>query len=130
MDGIRGVIPVTPVTLACAAAARIGRQRMADGVDSATFRIAMRDVYEELKRADVPIEIEDPYARSERQAFRRQEARDMSEDLDEADALEKALDLALDVTTKRRLLYTDGGRLRSQRFDLVQYYANSLEQHA
>ncbi len=130
MDGIRGVIPVTPVTLACAAAARIGRQRMADGVDSATFRIAMRDVYEELKRADVPIEIEDPYARSERQAFRRQEDRDMSEDLDEADALEKALDLALDVTTKRRLLYTDGGRLRSQRFDLVQYYANSLEQHA
>ncbi len=126
LTAIGNVIPATPVTLVCAAAARIGRQRMADGVDAGAFRIVMRDVYEELKAKGTPLALEDPYAKGERQAYRRQETADMSEDLDEADTLERALDLALDVTTKRRLLYLDDGVLRSQRFDLVHYYANSL----
>ncbi len=126
LTAISKVIPATPVTLACAAAARIGSQKMADGVDAGAFRIAMRDVYQELKRAGTPIEIEDPYARGEKQAFRRQEAADLSEGLDVAEALERALELALDVTTRRHVLYRDGSTIRSQRFDLVQYYANSL----
>jgi len=120
-------IPVTPVTLACMAAAKIGEDAMTKGVERGTFLLAMRSCLESLQKAKAPFAISDPYT-GRREG--RMGVAEMTDAVDAADDLERVLARALDVTTKRGILRCNGSvRVLPGRWSLVQYYANSLQSH-
>ncbi len=128
MQAIGKVMPTTPATLVAAAMHEIGAERMKAGVDRGTMILAMRQVFERLKAVGAPIAIDDPYA-ERRAGHRRMVTAAVTADLDEAEMLDRALDLALDVTTKRHVLYQRGNLFHGDRPDLIEYYTRSIEQH-
>ncbi len=125
MDRIAHVIPATPVTFVCAAMQAIGEERMKTGVDRGSMVLAMRQVHDELSKQGAPLALTGPYENPTGR-FRRQAARDISQYIDDAELLADTLRLAVDVMKKRHILYVQGGVYRTQRWDLVTYYANSL----
>lgn len=135
MRRIAKAIPVTPVPLVASAMVELGADRLAAGVGRGDLLLAMRARIDGLQAAGAPFFTGDPYAH--RAEERRRAARALTRDdlgavvvgLGETDDLEETLDRALDVLRRRGLLFEDpDGRLRTHpiRWDLVQYYANSL----
>lgn len=135
MQRIAQAIPVTPVPLVAAAMTDLGVDALSRGVGRGDLLAAMRSRIERLQRRDAPFFTGDPYAH--RAEERRRAARALTRDdlgdvlvgLGETDDLEETLERALDVLARRELLYEgDDGKLRTHpiRWDLVQYYANSL----
>lgn len=135
MQRMGRVIPATPVTFLCLALTRIGQQRVEDGVDRGDLIMAMRQTREALHAAGAPFATGDPYQRR-RERLKEAGAGSTQDHLahvsvgvDESDDLDALLDRALDVTHERGILtqYRDG--YASTRWDLVEYYANSLRAH-
>lgn len=136
MRRIQKAIPVTPVPLVASAMVALGPDKLRHGVDRGDLLVALRARVDALHRAGAPFFTGDPYAHAQEE--RRRAARALTRDdlgavlvgLGEADDLEDTLDRALDVLGRRGLLFTgEDGRLRTHpiRWDLVTYYANSLE---
>lgn len=135
MQRIAQAIPVTPVPLVAAAMVDLGAPRLATGVERGDLLQALRRRIEALHRRGAPFFTGDPYEHhaAERQRAARDLARDDLGDvmvgLGETDDLEQTLERALDVMARRGLLFEgEDGRLHSHpiRWDLVAYYANSL----
>lgn len=132
-------VPVTPATLVATAMADLGPERMAAGVPRGDLLFALRSALDRLAAAGAPFFTGDPYAHREeerRRLARRKHGRDEVAEVElgltETDDLEEILGRALDVMARRGLLVEEpDGRLRTHaiRWDLVRYYANSLEQH-
>ncbi|MGB1697318.1 MAG: 1-acyl-sn-glycerol-3-phosphate acyltransferase [Thermoplasmatota archaeon] len=116
MERIEKVIPVTPVTLACHAAARLGEGQMTAGVPVATFKTEMLASLQSLQDRPWELEAYDGDATS---------AVGVEDDIELAAVVDRAFELAMDVTERRGVL-VGGDEVVSRRFDLVQYYANSL----
>ncbi len=135
MQRIAAAVPVTPVPLVASAMLGLGAARLAEGVGRGDLLLALRQRIEALQGRGAPFFTGDPYAH--RAEERRRAARALTRDdlgdvlvgLGETDDLEETLDRALDVMHRRGLLYEGhDGKLRTHpiRWDLVQYYANSL----
>jgi len=131
-------VPVTPVAAVASAMVRLGPERMAAGVPRGDLLFALRGAVDALAAAGAPFFTGDPYAHREQERARLHRAGQGERELDavhlhlsETDDLEEVLERALDVLARRGLLVEEGGRLRSHpvRWDLVQYYANSVAQH-
>jgi glycerol-3-phosphate O-acyltransferase len=131
-------VPVTPATAVACAMVRLGPQRMAGGVPRGDLLFALRSVLDDLAAAGAPFFTGDPYARREEERRRLERAHgvhnldDVHLVLSETDDLDDIVDRALDVMARRGLLFERAdGTLATHaiRWDLVQYYANSLEQH-
>ncbi|HLF16851.1 MAG TPA: 1-acyl-sn-glycerol-3-phosphate acyltransferase, partial [Candidatus Thermoplasmatota archaeon] len=135
-------IPATPVPVACLALRSIGRERMVRGVDRGEVILALRVAVDRLRAAGAPLFVGNPYRdrererqeRRERQASgEREELLPVSLGVGESEGLDDLLDRALDVMARRRLLHGGPGHSRDglfrtapERWDLVEYYANSL----
>jgi glycerol-3-phosphate O-acyltransferase len=115
LGAIGDVIPVTPVTLACHAARSLGEDRMGAGVDAADFRVAMLRSLQQLK---APRAL-DAYKGGASSGI------GIDDDIEDAAAVDAVFASVFDVTAKRGLLTFDE-TVRSKRFDLIVYYANSL----
>lgn len=137
MHRIAQAVPVTPVPLVASAMTDLGADALSRGVGRGDLLAAMRSRIDRLQGRGAPFFTGDPYAH--RAEERRRAARALTRDdlgdvlvgLGETDDLEETLDRALDVMHRRGLLYEgDDGRLRTHpiRWDLVQYYANSVAQ--
>lgn len=136
MARIGAAIPVTPVAAVATAMVELGPERMAAGVPRGDVLFALRRALDRLQEAGAPFFTGDPYARREEER-RRLEETGRAHDLDavslrlsETDDLEEILERALDVMSRRGLLVEGrDGSLRTHpiRWDLVRYYANSLE---
>ncbi len=131
-------IPVTPVPLVCMAMTRVGPQQMAAGVQRGELIAQLRVAVDLLHEAAAPYFAGDPYAHREQERLRLDEHGAGRHDLDavhlgvtESEDLEEILDRALDVLSRRGLLFESEGRYGTHavRWDLVQYYANSLQPH-
>lgn len=122
MSAIAHTIPATPVTAVCAAAVRVGQDRMEAGVDDGSLLLELRAVLEELQRQGRPVATGDPY-----QPDGGLDADALADEVDAADERTRVLERALDVLSRRKVLHRDGGVLRAGRWDLITYYANSLE---
>ncbi len=135
MHRIGSVIPATPVTFLCLALTQIGQARLTKGVDRGDLIMAMRKTRDALAKAGAPFATGDPYERRKErlkehgEASRRDDLIGVALDVDEADDLDALLDRALDVTHDRGILGRYGNVYASSRWDLVEYYAASLEQH-
>lgn len=137
MRRIAQAVPVTPVPLVCAAMTDLGAQRLTDGVGRGDLLLALRSRIDSLQRAQAPFFTGDPYEHREQERARLDAQAHVRHDLDgvhlglsETDDLEETLDRALDVMARRGLLFEDeAGLLRTHpiRWDLVAYYAHSLE---
>lgn len=136
MQRIAAAVPVTPVPLVASAMVCVGAERLATGVGRGDLLVAMRKRIGDLQAQGAPFFTGDPYAH--RAEERRRAARALTRDdlgevvvgLGEGDDLEETLDRALDVMHRRGLLFEAAdGKLRTHpiRWDLVQYYANSLK---
>ncbi len=137
-------VPVTPVPLACLALRRIGRDRMASGVDRGSLILALRESLEALRSAGAPLFIGDPYRHAEAERRERRRHRADREELEavslgvvESEDLDEVLDRALDVLARRSILWGGEGRspdglfrTAPERWPLVEYYANSLGGHS
>lgn len=131
-------VPVTPVAAVATAMADLGPERMGAGVPRGDLLFALRRAIDRLQAAQAPFFTGDPYRKREEER-RRLERAEGRHDLDavhltlsETDDLEEILSRALDVMARRQLLYEGpDGAFRSHpiRWDLVQYYANSVAQH-
>jgi glycerol-3-phosphate O-acyltransferase len=131
-------VPVTPVAAVATAMVSLGAERMAAGVPRGDLLFALRGAIDRLERVKAPFFTGDPYAKreEERKRLERAEGR---HDLDvvhlklsETDDLDEIIDRALDVMSRRGLLFegSDGlFRTHPILWDLVQYYANSIVQH-
>lgn len=134
LERIGRCIPATPATFLCLAASRIGPDRMAAGVDRGDIILAMREAHDALRDAGAPLVTGDPYARRERMRaigtqHHREDLAAIALGVDEADDLDGLLARGLDVTGKRGIVVQEGDRFVSRRWDLVEYYANSLRAH-
>jgi glycerol-3-phosphate O-acyltransferase len=135
IDSIGHVIPATPVTFLSMALTRIGQERVERGVDRGDIILAMRSTRDALHTAGAPFATGDPYAhRRERlrqhgQKTRNDHLASVALDVDEADDLDALLDRALDVAGPRGVLRRMRNVYSTERWDLVEYYANSLSQH-
>jgi hypothetical protein len=134
MQRIGLAIPATPVTLACLAAKALGQARMEAGVDRGDMVVALRACVDELAARGAAFAVDNPYEARERErqamALRVQGREDLvgvAMQVGEAEDLREILRLALDVTAKRGVLERVDGMYRSRRWDLVCYYARSLE---
>jgi glycerol-3-phosphate O-acyltransferase len=131
-------VPVTPVAAVATAMVDLGPERMRVGVPRGDLLFALRGALDRLQAAGAPFFTGDPYAHREEERKRLAERDDARHDLDavhlrlsETDDLEEILSRALDVMARRGLLAEESGLFRSHpvRWDLVQYYANSVAQH-
>jgi glycerol-3-phosphate O-acyltransferase len=138
MARIGAAVPVTPVAAVATAMAALGPERMAAGVPRGDLLLALRRALDRLHAAGAPSFTGDPYAHREEErrrleaAGRREELAAVDLRLSETDDLEEILSRALDVMSRRRLLYEgEDGLLRTHPivWDLVVYYANSVAQH-
>ncbi len=135
INRIGAVVPATPVTFLCLALTRIGQERMERGVDRGDIILAMRSTQDALRAAGAPFATGDPYAkRRERMQKHGASVRDdhmagIAVGVDESDDLDALLKRALDVTTGKGILERSRNVYSSHRWDLVEYYANSLSQH-
>jgi glycerol-3-phosphate O-acyltransferase len=127
LHSIGRVIPATPATLLCCALQAIGEPRLRDGVDRGSVLMAMRQELERCKQDGRPLALDDPFVGGRRARYRRQETADLSHAVEESEILERALDLAMDVTKRRGIFWQENGRYFAGRWDLIGYYANSLK---
>jgi glycerol-3-phosphate O-acyltransferase len=137
MARIGRAVPVTPATMTCLALRSLGRDRLTAGVDRGDLILSMRHTHDTLRAVGAPLATGDPYLHDERRQrlqreMRRQDLADVMAGVDEAEDLDAVLSRALDVLERRRILYREsgGGLYRSDRWDLVEYYANSLNAYA
>ena len=123
---IAKIIPVTSVTLTCLAARDIGPERMQVGVDRGTMLLAMRACQDRLRAAGAAFATGDPYEDRPRHGHVH-EVDHVTAGMDAAAELEAVLQRALDVTSRRKMLYERGGVVVAPKWDLVEYYARSLD---
>lgn len=131
-------VPVTPVPLVAQALVAIGPERMAAGIDRGALLFQLRARLDALAASAAPFFTGDPYAHRESERKRLDAQAHVRHDLDavhlglsETDDLEEILGRAMDVLGRRGLLVEEQGKFRVPpvRWDLVRYYANSVEQH-
>jgi glycerol-3-phosphate O-acyltransferase len=137
MQRIAASIPVTPATATALAMRDLGRARMETGVEEGVLLAALRATLATLEAAGAPFFTGDPYerGRAERRLLAdrdgRHELDEIHAGLGEQEDLERILGRALDVMQRRGLLVRADGVLltRPGRWELVEYYANSLHGH-
>lgn len=115
LERIQEQVPVTPVTLACHAAFRLGEERMTAGVDAGDFKLAM---LASLQTIGAPRAL-DAYGGDTASGL------GIDDDIEDAAAVDAVFSQVFDVTKKRGVLIHDGA-VRTERFDLISYYAQSL----